>query len=232
MNIVNAAILFNLEETRMWSRWNTATAGMFVSPLIVFLLAGAVPRSTGEAAFRTAEQKPATPSTTDCRGAIQKLADAIQKNEDAQIKQLAEQIAKTSGVLDSMNTLAKRDPAGKKLVFGVGKKPGIISPDGIEAKIQNLSRRPQSQQLIDREAPDLEVMAYRAAALAEIAKAGAPERNEGMKKIKDWLEWSEAMRKSADELAGAAKAKNPAGIKTAAAKLNASCNNCHGVFRE
>ena len=47
-----------------------------------------------------------------------------------------------------------------------------------------------------------------------------------------WSQWSEAMRKSADELADAAKAKAPAAIKTAAAKLNSTCNNCHGVFRD
>jgi hypothetical protein len=29
-----------------------------------------------------------------------------------------------------------------------------------------------------------------------------------------------------------AKAKNPAEVKTAAAKLNSACNNCHAVFRD
>jgi Cytochrome C' len=172
------------------------------------------------------------PSTTDYRAAIQKLADAIQKNESGQVKQLAEELAKAGPLLEVMNTLEKRDPAGKKLVFGVGKKPGGITPDGIEAKIQSLRRKPQPQKLIDRESGALVEMAYRVAAIGEVARLAAPERDQGMKKVKDWLEWSDAMRKSAEELADAAKAKNPTAVKNAAAKLDSSCTNCHGVFRE
>ena len=174
----------------------------------------------------------ASTSDKDPRPAIQKLADAIKNNDDAKTKELAEELAKSNELLEVMNTLEKRDPAGKKMAFGVGDKPGAILPDGIEDKIQNMSRRPQPQKLIDKESADLTQMAYRVAAIAEVAKIKVPEKEEGMKKKKDWIEWSEAMRKSAAELAEAAKGKDPAAIKTAAAKLNSSCNNCHGVFRD
>jgi hypothetical protein len=167
------------------------------------------------------------PGTTDFRPAIQHLADAIQKNEASRIKQLAEELANSGELLDVMNTLQKRDRAGKRLVFGVGKEPG----SGIEAKIISLSKKPQPQRAIDRESADLAAMAYRVAAIAEVAKLKAPEKDEGMKKKKDWLEWSDEMRKSAEEFAEATKAKNPAAIKNAAARLNSSCNNCHGVFK-
>ena len=40
------------------------------------------------------------------------------------------------------------------------------------------------------------------------------------------------MGDAAVELAKAAKAKEPKGVKDAAGKLNTSCNNCHGVFRD
>src|SRR5262249_15073712 len=150
----------------------------------------------------------------------------------AQVKKFAEELLSSGSLLAVMNTLEKRDPAGKKLVFGVGKKPGSINPDGIEPKIQNLSRKPQPQKLIDRESADLVEMAYRVAAIAEVAKIAVPEKDEGMKKKKDWIEWSEAMRKSADELAEAAKTKDPNAVKTSAARLNSTCNNCHGVFRD
>ena len=184
------------------------------------------------ACLLSARGRTVAPGDTDYRAAIQKLADAIKKHDTAQAKLLAEDLAKSGELLGVMNTLEKRDPAGKKLVFGVGKKPGSISPDGIEAKIQSLSRKPQAQKLIDKESADLAEMGYRVAAIAEVARIRVPEKDEGMKKKKDWIEWCDAMRTSAEEFAEAAKAKNPSGVKTAAAKLNSSCNNCHGVFRD
>jgi hypothetical protein len=167
------------------------------------------------------------PGPSDFRPAIRQLADAIQRHEGPRIKQLAEELANSGELLDVMNTLQKRDRPGKKLVFGFGKEPG----SGIEAKIQSLRKKPQPQKVIDRESADLAEMAYRVAAIAEVAKLKAPEKDEGMKKKKDWLEWCDAMRMSADELAEAARAKNPAAVKNAAAKLDSSCNNCHGVFK-
>src|SRR5438552_13205711 len=112
----------------------------------------------------------------DLRPAIQKVADAIKNNDAANAKQLAEDLAKSNELLDVMNTLEKRDPAGKKAAFGVGDKPGTISPDGVEAKIQNMSRRPQPQKVIDTESADLVQMAYRVAAIAEVARIKVPEK--------------------------------------------------------
>jgi cytochrome c556 len=65
-----------------------------------------------------------------------------------------------------------------------------------------------------------------------VAKAKAPEKDEGAKKKKDYLEWAGDMKKAAQELAAAAKAKDPQKVKVAAATLNNACNNCHGVFRD
>src|SRR5262249_32813303 len=158
---------------------------------------------------------------------VQKLADALKAGDEARAKQLSDEIAGAGELLPVMNTLEKRDPKGKKLAFGVGKKPGTITPDGIEAKIQSLSRKAQPQKMIDKEAEDLAEMAYGVEAIALVAKAKVPEKDTGMKKKKDWLEWCDAMQKSAGDLAEAAKNKNPAAVKNAAAKLNSSCNNCH-----
>ena len=60
-----------------------------------------------------------------------------------------------------------------------------------------------------------------------VATAKAPEKDEGAKKKKDFLEWAADMKKGAEELATAAKAKDPQKVKTAAASLNSACNNCH-----
>jgi hypothetical protein len=168
----------------------------------------------------------------DLRSAVQKIADAIEKKDMAQAKKLAEQLAKDTDVEDVMHLMSKRDPAGKAKVFGVGKKPATIQPDGIEAKIQNMGKRALPQNQINKESADLTEMAYRVAAIAEVAHAKLPEKEDAKKKKKDWLEWSADMKKAALELADAAKAKKPSDIKTTVAKLNTVCNTCHGVFKD
>ena len=40
------------------------------------------------------------------------------------------------------------------------------------------------------------------------------------------------MRASALQLAEAARKKDAAGVKTAVNKLNGTCSNCHGEFRD
>jgi cytochrome c556 len=70
------------------------------------------------------------------------------------------------------------------------------------------------------------------AAIAEVAHAKPPEKDEPKKKKKDWMEWSDDMKKSALALADIAKTKKPVEIKTAVATLNANCNTCHAVFKD
>jgi hypothetical protein len=168
----------------------------------------------------------------DLRATLQKIADAIEKKDMEQAKKLAEQVAKNNDLEDVMHLMSKRDPAGKAKVFGVGKKPNTVLPDGIEAKIQNMGKKALLQNQINKESADLAEMAYRVAAIAEVAHAKNPPKEDAKKKKKDWLDWSADMSKTALEMADVAKAKKPAEIKTTVAKLNTVCNTCHGVFRD
>src|SRR5207248_8523300 len=111
------------------------------------------------------------------RAIVQKIADAIEKKDSAQAKTLAEELAK-GDLEEVMHLMSKRDPGGKAKVFGVGKKPNTVTPDGIEAKIQNLGKTPKAQTVIDKEAADLVEMAYRVAAIAEVAHAKPPEKDD------------------------------------------------------
>jgi hypothetical protein len=167
----------------------------------------------------------------DVRDTVQKLANAIEKGDAGTVKTLTEEL-KSGDLEEVMNLMQRRNPAAKKKTFGVGKTPGSVTPDGIEAKIQNLSKAPKPQAQIAKESSDVAEMGYRVAAIAEVALAKVPEKDEGSKKRSDWLEWAGGMRKAAQELAEAAKEKNPSAVKAAAAKLNSACNNCHGTFRD
>jgi hypothetical protein len=165
------------------------------------------------------------------RGEVQKVADALAKGETEQAKKTAADIAKANELEEVMSLMQPRRANSKKPVFGVGSKAGAITPDGIESKIMALAKKVDAKQL-DKESAALVEMASRVQAIAEIASAKAPEKDEGQKKKKDWLEWTAEMQKSAKELADAAKDKQAAQVKAAAVKLNSTCNNCHGVFRD
>ncbi len=165
------------------------------------------------------------------RGEVQKVADALGKGDAEQAKKTAAEVAKSSELEEVMSLMQPRRANAKKPVFGVGTKPGAVTPDGIEAKVIALSKKVDPRQL-DKESAALAEMALRVQAIAEIATAKAPEKDEGQKKKKDWMEWAGEMKKSAMELGEAAKEKHAPQVKAAAAKLNSACNNCHGVFRD
>ena len=73
------------------------------------------------------------------------------------------------------------------------------------------------------------IMADKAALIAQVARAFD---DLGKNQKTDWLKWSDQMRQGAIDLAGAVKAKNNKGMKTAVNKLYSACVDCHGKFRD
>jgi hypothetical protein len=157
------------------------------------------------------------------RKAVDKIVKAIETGDDAtaasEAKALAKKIEEIDDVMNLMKLRAKKG-------YGVGKKPGAIQPDGIELKLNAIGRDAPGQATVDKEAEALEKMAYRIAAIAEVAMHKAPKE-----KTKLWKDWAKDLRKAAPELAAAAKSKSPAEIQKAATKINRSCNNCHTEFK-
>jgi cytochrome c556 len=86
---------------------------------------------------------------------------------------------------------------------------------------------------LGKQAPDIKLAAYITLAIAEgSADKCTVSKKMGDKDPKDWAKWMQDMKDSAKALADAAKAGNAKDVKSASSKLNASCNNCHGVFRD
>jgi hypothetical protein len=157
---------------------------------------------------------------------IDAIADAVGKG-DAKVKDMASKVAKDQdGEVYDIMMLMKPRKMGKKSGLGVGTPEDGIVPDGIELKIRDMSRDVISGAKLKKEGEAISQMAHRVAAIAEITKQLSPKKD---KKL--WDEFTESMRESADELAKAVKDNSPAEVKTAASKLNASCNNCHSKFR-
>lgn len=160
--------------------------------------------------------------------AVRKLADSIEKGDAGAAKEQADAIAKTFELEEVMHMLLPRAKKGE----GVGEKPGVISPDGIEARFLNLGKKPLPPKQLEKEGAALARAAYITAAIAEVAERKAPEKKEGTKDPKDWIAWTKDMKSASIELAKAARGKDPKIVKEAASKLNSSCSNCHGVFRD
>jgi len=163
----------------------------------------------------------------DLTDAINKVAEAIKKGDKDGASKAADAAAKKFELEDIMHAFKPR----KKEGLGVGGNPGAITPDGIEAMILKLKRDVPAAAQVKKDAEALEKMAYQIAALGEITRAKAPEKDSGKKTKKDWVQWSSEQVESGVGLAKAAKAQGAQEIKTAADKVNNSCNACHSIFR-
>jgi hypothetical protein len=167
----------------------------------------------------------------DIKDNVQAIADAYAKGDAAGAEKLAADLAKGTSVEDAMHLFGLRK-AAKSKGYGVGDAAGKITPDGIEAKILNFSKKAPVKAAVSKDGEALVTMAFRTAAIAEFAIKKAPEKDMGEKKVADWKKWAGEMKTSALDLAAALKDQDPAKIKTAASKLSSSCSSCHGVFRD
>ncbi len=163
----------------------------------------------------------------DVKGTVLKIADALEKNDAAGAKKLAESL-KDEDLEDVMHLMKPRKDKG----LGIGAKAGAVKPDGIELKVIALAMNEPPKKELDESSGDLAKAAYVAAAIAEVALTKTPEKKDKDKDPKDWKNWAETMRQGALELADAAKAKKPADVKKAAEKMDNNCKSCHKVFRD
>ena len=75
-------------------------------------------------------------------------------------------------------------------------------------------------------------MAYKTAAIAQLAQDWTPNvKEEGKKGPKDWLQRSQDMRKFALELAEVAGKGDPQQLRAVARKLDATCDGCHKIYK-
>jgi cytochrome c556 len=159
---------------------------------------------------------------------VQQVADALKDKKDAD--PLAKPIANQEDLEDVMRLMVTRVKEAKAKPFGVGEE-GAIDPDGIEAKLLNMSKQPMKAAKLKKEAAALEEMGYRVAAIARVAKYKPGAKVNTEKDKKDWQGWSDDMEKAALEFSDAANKQDAQALKKATNSLNSSCTNCHGKFR-
>lgn len=164
----------------------------------------------------------------DIPATVKKIAELIKKKDDDGAKKMATGAAKNIEELgDLMHMFRPRNKGG----LGVGEK-ALPNPtkDGIEVYLRDLARDVPAT--IAKQAEALETTGYWIAAMAELSHAKAPTKDVGKKTKKAWNTYSADMREAGLAFAKAATGKGAQEIKTAAAKVNASCNNCHSIFKD
>ena len=149
---------------------------------------------------------------------VTKIAAALKKGDKAGAEKMANAYAKKLEELHEVMDLFKTQKKGGYKIAG------LKESEGIESHLR----------VVARDAPKAAGGMYEeignvTGAIALIAQAKAPAKDMGKKLKKDWVQWSKDMGEAAAELA---QAKGATAVKTAAAKVNASCNNCHAVYRQ
>ena len=179
---------------------------------------GAVALSLGIWSLATAAD-----DNKDANDALVKLAEAIEKKDDAGIKKASEALKKVD-----LDKIMKAMALPKNGGLGVG-----AAKEGIEAKLIALGKKAMDAKALAKDADSLAKACYVMAAIAEVSKDKCPvTKKQGDKDPKMWVKWSEDMKAASIELATTLKGGKPDMVKTVASKLNSSCNNCHSPFRE
>jgi hypothetical protein len=166
----------------------------------------------------------------EVKAAIVKLVDAIQKDDEAEVKKQLE-VLKKAEAADVMKVFSLRTNGG----VGVGTVPGAIKPDGIDAKLKGIGTKAPNAKELAAQSADLERMALVMAAVGEaIGDKCTVAIKTGDKDPKDWKRWSKDMREQSLQLAEVLKEKKPEpmAVKTAATKLYGTCTACHVPFRD
>jgi cytochrome c556 len=178
---------------------------------------------------RDDDDKEKAKKTEAAKEAVLKLVGDM-SGTNGDVKKEAADIAAKHDIEFVMNQFKPREKGG----LGVGAKPGAITPDAIELKLIALGnpKKMISKADLASQKADLQKMAETSLAIAEITPHYAPKKDEAGAPIKDWLKFSEDMKKQSKDLVGAVKSGDPKMVQKASLTLSSSCNACHTEFRD
>ena len=174
-----------------------------------------------------AEDKEKVMKTAAAREAVLKLVADLGGKED-DVKKEAADVAMKHDIEFVMNQFKPRD----KLGLGVGPAPGTAKYDGIEVELLFLGKRAMPPKDFAAQQAALVKMTEVALAIAEITPHYAPKKDEAGMPIKDWLKFSDDMKKQSKDLLDALKGGDPKMVQDKANILNGSCDACHTEFRD
>jgi hypothetical protein len=160
--------------------------------------------------------------------ALHNIAKALQSGDKAAAQQQAKAYSKKIEELgDLMHAFKPRKNRG----LGWGTRKGVVEPDAIEKKLDEIADKGITPAQMKKEAAALEEGSWMIAAIAEVTLAKGPEKVTAKGTRKNWDEYSNQTRDGAIEMAKTAKAGNAAAFQAVANKVNSACNNCHSKFK-
>ncbi len=153
-------------------------------------------------------------------------ADADDKKAAAEAQKAILDLANGKG--DSAALAKKYSLDHIMWAFKLKTKGGIdVGFNGIEAKVIALSKKELPKGDLSKESANLTKMADVVKAIGQISAHYKQKKDQ-----KDWDKYMKDMIDQSAELKKAAAAMDPKGVKTSAGKMNQSCNECHGKFRD
>jgi hypothetical protein len=128
--------------------------------------------------------------------------------------------------VDAMNHLRPKKKGGDGMHPDLQTTGPLKNLNSIEEKFHTLAKKKLTPTALGKSAKEMVLLGYRTAVLAEVVNDLAPAQ-----KTKQWRDFAMQMRASAISLAHASEKKDADGIFKAGTSLDASCNNCHAVFK-
>ena len=163
-----------------------------------------------------------------------KLADSLSSAQSKTVGFATIDMKKVFGgeVLAMMDHLRPKAKGGDGIAASLQTSAPLKGAlNGIEEKIRALAKKKMTEANMKKSADEMVLFGYRLAVLAEVTDDFAPEKKVGKKDPKVWNELSVKMRDSALEMAAASKKKDAVAVFDAAGRLEASCTQCHSIFR-
>lgn len=175
-----------------------------------------------------------TPANVD----IDKLGEEAGKKDWAELTKQGAEFAKKHDIPEVMALFKlrkKADEKGNTGGAGVGPTQGAIKPDGIEAKIINMSKNAAAPMKLEQEKAALLQLAQRVSAIAAVTVHQCPvDKKMGDKDPALWKKWMQEMHDLSNDLAKELKKDKPSPekVRDQMEKLRANCTECHGTFRD
>jgi hypothetical protein len=149
----------------------------------------------------------------------------------ADLKKGAEAVAKKHSIEYVMYSFKPRTKNG----VGVGEPRDKITPDGIETYLlQKLAKSKRAPLELEKNRDALIKMTQITGDIAAITHYYKPEKAKPGKLPADWTKFTNEMEEGSQDLLKALEPKKPDPDKVfkAAQRLNASCVDCHAMFRD
>jgi cytochrome c556 len=162
----------------------------------------------------------------EINAAINAIADKLEKGDLDGAKKAAKDLSK-----EDLDSVMHGFKLKKQKGIGLGKLKDTAILDGVEWAINGIADGKVTANTMKKESAALTRAGYVTHAIALVAVAKTPEKNDGKKLVSDWKEWSGNMVTGAQEFSAAAKAQDTVALKKAANKLKQSCDSCHPIFK-